>query len=109
MAMNIEQEDHLLEIKQGFIELVDKKYRNGQKEHGGNLWDRDVVKDAECEAIDLVTYILTANAKQVKAVNLLVSAVSELFPIPATQSARNKIEQVICLLVGKPKIKTEIK
>ncbi len=54
------QETHLRDIKSSFESAVDKKYRNGQAEHGGNLWDRNVLYDMMQEAVDQVTYAHTA-------------------------------------------------
>ena len=57
--MTLEQESHLSHLKRDFCRWVDKKYRAGQKEHGGNLWQKDVTKNAIDEAIDMVVYLLT--------------------------------------------------
>jgi hypothetical protein len=60
--MSPAQEAHLAFIKTHFSNLVDKKYRKGAKEHGGDLWGKDqlVLLDAAIdEAIDQVTYLLT--------------------------------------------------
>lgn len=56
------QETHLETIKREFVLLVDKKYRKGVKEHGGNLWKMQTMKLLDCaidEAVDQVTYLLT--------------------------------------------------
>lgn len=60
--MTEEQEQHLLDIKSQFFMLVDKKYRKGQAEHGGNLFDLSplqLLDNAIDEAIDQVVYLLT--------------------------------------------------
>lgn len=60
--MSKEQEAHLEFIKYKFIKLTDPKYRGGQAEHGGNLYDMPKEKLLDCaieEAIDQVTYLLT--------------------------------------------------
>lgn len=58
--MNQQHEDHLKQIKDNFNILVDKKYRKGQEEHGGNLWDKmDLIDMAIDEALDQVTYLFT--------------------------------------------------
>ena len=64
--MNQAQEQHLARIKIDFSNLVDLKYRRGQEEHGGNLFDMDAMKLLDCtldEAIDQVVYLLTLRAK----------------------------------------------
>lgn len=64
--MTQNQEKHLSDIKASFADEVDVKYRRGQKEHGGNLWDRDVVPDIIDEAIDLYTYAHAQRERQNK-------------------------------------------
>jgi hypothetical protein len=64
--MTKEQEKHLLKIKQQFDIAVDYKYRKGQKEHGGNLFDNSPEHLLDCaieEAIDLLVYLLTLRDK----------------------------------------------
>jgi hypothetical protein len=56
------QEDHLRNIKADFDAAVDRKYRAGAAEHGGNLWDKSplqLCEEAIAEAIDQVTFLLT--------------------------------------------------
>ena len=58
--MTPEQELHLQHIKLSFAEAVDKKYRHGQQEHGGDLWRKKGLIDfAIDEAIDQVTYLIS--------------------------------------------------
>jgi hypothetical protein len=58
--MRKSQEIHLKEIKERFLALVDKKYRKGAKEHGGELRDvQGIIDMAIEEAIDQVTYLFT--------------------------------------------------
>ncbi len=64
--MTSEQEEHLLALKREFISLVDVKYREGQKEHGGDLQDmssEDLLNCSIAEAIDQVVYLLTLKSK----------------------------------------------
>jgi hypothetical protein len=60
--MTIEQELHLQSIKDYFISSVDIKYRKGQAEHGGNLFDMSTITLLDCaidEALDQVVYLVT--------------------------------------------------
>ena len=58
--MTPEHEKHLEQIKQTFLELVDTKYRAGQEEHGGNLFNKDGLLDfAIEEVLDLAVYLFT--------------------------------------------------
>ncbi len=64
--MTREQEDHLESIKLYFVSASDKKYRAGQAEHGGNLFDMDTIQLLDCaieEAIDQVVYLITLRQK----------------------------------------------
>lgn len=64
--MNAEQEEHLQQIKEQFEMLVDRKYRRGQVEHGGDLFEKDynwLINNALDEAVDLVVYLLTLKAR----------------------------------------------
>ena len=65
--MTQDQEIHLARIKNIFRDLADTKYRVGQAEHGGNLFDmasQDLLDNAINEAIDQVVYLLTLKDKQ---------------------------------------------
>jgi hypothetical protein len=68
------QEQDLKEIKFTFTNAVDKKYRTGQKEHGGNLWDRDPVPEMEAEIVDLFTYYKTLRDRENKVRLILYNA-----------------------------------
>ena len=58
--MNEPHEKHLAKIKAEFAILVDQKYRKGQKEHGGKLWEKPGLIDMALEeAIDMVVYLLS--------------------------------------------------
>jgi len=60
MKMTNEQEAHLKRIKANFSAKVDKKYRIGQEEHGGDLVHSSAISildNAINEAIDLVVYL----------------------------------------------------
>jgi len=66
--MTLEQEKHLQQIKDEFVVLADAKYRKGQEEHGGDLFDKDVLwllDQILYEAIDQVVYALTLREKLV--------------------------------------------
>lgn len=60
--MTPEQEAHLKRIKTAFQTKVDVKYREGQKEHGGDLIHNNalaIIDMAISEAIDMVVYLET--------------------------------------------------
>lgn len=62
------QERHLASIKALFDSAVDAKYRAGQREHGGNLWDQatlQLVDAAIEEAIDQYVFLVTLRRRLV--------------------------------------------
>jgi len=62
MAMTDSQEAHLKFIKYKFGALLEPKYRKGQAEHGGSLFDyskEQLLDFAIEEALDQVNYLLT--------------------------------------------------
>jgi len=64
--MTPEQEAHLERIKVGFTTLVDPKYRKGQLEHGGDLFEKtptELLDMAIEEAIDNLVYLLSIKEK----------------------------------------------
>ena len=57
--MNLEQNKHCIDNQQAFIEGYREKYENGQKEHGGNMWDMgayQALKNMEDEVLDMWSY-----------------------------------------------------
>lgn len=51
------QEAHLEGVKARFCKEIDPKYRGGQRDNGGDLWEKKgVVKMMREEALDQVTY-----------------------------------------------------
>ena len=57
--MTEDQKIHLEFIKRSVSARIANKYRLGQQEHGGNLWERPVLRDILDEITDLNTYIVT--------------------------------------------------
>jgi len=73
--MTLAQEDHLAEIQSSIAKQVNTKYRVGQAEHGGDLWERvPLVEDMIEESIDQVTYALTLKSQLGRAKSLLEDA-----------------------------------
>lgn len=67
-GMTIAREAHLDHILNEAHNRLDAKYRKGQAEHGGNLWDVPtlaLVDNAIDEAIDQLTYLITIREKLV--------------------------------------------
>ena len=64
--MTEDQEKHLAEIQNAFYKYCDAKYRKGQEEHGGDLFEKtplDLLNMAIDEAVDQVVYLFTLRQK----------------------------------------------
>lgn len=60
--MTPQQEAHVKRINREFGDRMEMKYRAGQAEHGGNLWEKDVeflLDNAILEAIDQFVYLIS--------------------------------------------------
>ena len=63
-SMEWKCEEHLQTIKHEFTSELDAKYRAGQKEHGGRMWEKaGMIDHAIEEAIDQVVYLYTLRAQ----------------------------------------------
>lgn len=64
VLMEQECEAHLANLKAEFCADLDAKYRAGQQEHGGHIWEkRGMLTHAIEEAIDQVVYLYTLRAQ----------------------------------------------
>lgn len=53
-------EEHLGKLLEEIMIRVDEKYRIGQIEHGGKLWEKEgLLDEAINEAVDQLVYLLT--------------------------------------------------
>jgi hypothetical protein len=58
--MDAPHEAHLARIITHVTRDIDAKYRAGQIEHGGNLWEKPgMLEQAIAEALDLCVYLYT--------------------------------------------------
>jgi hypothetical protein len=59
-GMTEAHEAHLARIKAKLTGDIDAKYRAGQLEHGGEIWNKPgMLEHAYAEVLDLAVYILT--------------------------------------------------
>ena len=62
---NREQREHAIHLADEAGRLILTKYKRGQEEHGGNLWEKENLLDSTIEeAVDLVIYLLTLKEQQ---------------------------------------------
>ena len=98
--MTKQQDAHLQSLKDRFSRDLDNKYRTGQKEHGGNLWDRDTMTDAIQEGIDMVTYLYTTRDKIAMCINKIETATIQLHSLGVrTPDGYAEIESIKQLLI----------
>lgn len=63
-GMTTDQEHHLQSIKDQFAMRMDEKYRKGQAEHGGNMWEKSgMIDNAIEEVLDMAAYLFTLKAQ----------------------------------------------
>lgn len=87
---------HLNKIKADFNNEVDAKYRKGQEEHGGNLFDKDCMPALGEEVIDFVTYFNVVRDQH----NEVKTAVQNLAYIAnGTPNLDPKVWAAICKVV----------
>ena len=69
--MDMLHEAHVKRILDQFGRDLHAKYEAGQKEHGGNLWEKPgMLAHAIAEAIDLVVYLYTLQEQEALAKRL---------------------------------------
>lgn len=69
--MDEQHEAHLRRILDDFNADTRAKYEAGQREHGGNLWEKGgMIEHALEEAIDLVVYLYTLREQRNKGMKL---------------------------------------
>lgn len=59
-VMSADHEAHLRRIQTRLAADIDAKYRAGQAEHGGRIWEKPgMLEHAYAEVLDLAVYLLT--------------------------------------------------
>ena len=62
--MQKKHKKHLRYVVREAGRRIREKYIRGQKEHGGDLWTRDLLEEAINEGIDLLVYLLTLKERR---------------------------------------------
>lgn len=101
--MNKAQESHLHTIKQTIVERIDKKYRAGQKAHGGDLWKKDHVLEMLLQEIDdLVVYAHTLK-QQLKNRGIVKSGFRDSIILPPGGAIPNEPTETLFITSFFPK------
>lgn len=77
---------------------IRKKYSRGQKEHGGNLWDRPALPELINETTDHVTYLVTLERQLMVLLALTQETQDCLKTNHDVAGALQRLEQVEALL-----------
>lgn len=91
--MTPEQEAHLQAIKDKIVARIDKKYRRGQADHGGNLWARPAFPDMADEVTDFNTYFVTLE-EQLQTMHLLLCEVRICLTVGETAKALDLLDEL---------------
>ena len=60
MNLTVEQDEHIGRVNAQHVALTNMKYAKGQREHGGNCWEKPgMLAHALDEASDLTVYLWT--------------------------------------------------
>ncbi len=68
--MTPSQEHHLATLKAAFSKAFDAKYRKGQADNGGNLFEMpmlDLIRNAKAEVLDQWAYLCTLEDQIIEA------------------------------------------
>lgn len=57
-------EEQCASLLKTFNEMATKKFMAGQEEHGGDISDRDCLKESMGEGVDLIFYLLIAEQQK---------------------------------------------
>ena len=98
--MSKEHELHLASVLESFVRDASKKYRAGQAEHGGNLWQRPVWSDVLSEVQDLVFYTYTHKLQLATIADLALAGCAD--ESVAASLARENCARILQILQGIP-------
>ena len=91
--MNEERERHLALILTASACRIDRKYRAGQAEHGGDLFRKPLGEELIAEAVDQVIYSLTKREQDLQSADFLSDFVNRNPQLPDED-----IEQLIRII-----------
>lgn len=102
VQMTVDHEAHLEHLKAAALERLDEKYRAGQLEHGGRLWEKPaMLKHLRDEVIDLVVYE-DVTRQQLEAVCALLNQACDSLKddyysdtVKAVFAARDKVDALL--------------
>mgnify|MGYP001583976556 CR=1 FL=1 len=99
--MTPEHDEHLNGIHRRLTQDLYEKYRRGQAEHGGKLWESPgMLRELRNELIDLITYEDTL-AYQLGEIRDLLGAFIRMVPDPDTVDGLMPIYEKLDHILGK--------
>ena len=94
--MTPHQHTHAEAIAEITSSAVKRKYADGQKEHGGNLWEKPMRREIEFELLDLISYWQTLDT-QLEVIRKMLISHRDVADMPPEQ-----LDDAIRLLTLKP-------
>lgn len=95
-----EQNNHVDAVQYRFIKEVAVKYTAGQAQHGGNLWEKPVLKELRQEAIDQVVYSDVLIEKQQKILFSVKQLDAAAQVLPLDDDTKGKLLAQINFIIG---------
>ena len=95
--MKKDQEEHLKEVIKDFAEPVSKKYRRGQQEHGGNIWQKPTLPLMAEEVIDFWVYF-HVHRKHIEAAKTILLASLKKWQETDIQAIREQVTKAYNIL-----------
>ena len=100
MELKYTAEMHEQDLAGWFTGLMSKKYRAGQKEHGGCLWRKPMVNHMIEEIIDLSVYMGTHRVQMLQVGALLYEALEDMGKLSGyTVPGRDAVQKAFNILV----------
>lgn len=98
MAITPKQGKHIADISAASSRRIEAKYRKGQKEHGGNLWEKEgMLANIEDETTDLIVYVHTLR-EQIEQAYGLLTHIDRQYEAGKALKAR----EILGKIIGKP-------
>ena len=98
--MTKEREEHLAKIKADVSRRIDIKYRKGQAEHGGNVWERNPLHELDGKITDLNVYFCDLKKRDAR-INWLCTCIRAGLSAGDTKAAQEYTDEIYNLTYPK--------